>query len=111
MHDKYPPRPRTRAVDASVPDAVETTVEPVVASAATIADRTFAPETYAAAARLRAALASHKHWFPFSAAGLSVGPSVLPNLLRIDLVANDGAPLALLMTLADLTSWLSQLGV
>jgi hypothetical protein len=108
MHDKYP-QSRTRGVVASTPDD-GVAIEPVVACAAEIAGRTFAPETYAAAGRLRAALDSQRHWFPFSAAGLSVGPSVLPNFLRIDLVANDGAPLALLMTLSDLTSWLAQLG-
>jgi len=66
-------------------------------------------QTYAAARALFAALASGAGWFPFSAPGLSVGPSVRPDLLRVDLVDSDDRPCAFLATQADLFHWISRI--
>jgi hypothetical protein len=46
---------------------------------------------------------------PFSAPGLSVGPSVLRNHVRVDLLDRDGTARSLLVSSADLERWLAVL--
>ena len=64
-------------------------------------------QTYAAARELRDTAAQALGWMPFSAPGLSVGPSMLRNHVRVDLLDQDGTPRSLLVSSADLARWLA----
>lgn len=66
-------------------------------------------QTYAAARELREATTRNIPWMPFSAPGLSVGPSLLRNHLRVDLLDQNGTPWSLLVSSADLERWLAVL--
>jgi len=63
--------------------------------------------TYAAARELRASASADLGWLPFSAPGLSVGPSVLRGHVRVDLLDQDGTPRSLLVSSAALAQWLA----
>ena len=70
-------------------------------------DTRWGEQTYAAARELRDTAAQALGWMPFSAPGLSVGPSMLRNHVRVDLLDQDGLPRSLLVSSADLARWLA----
>jgi len=76
---------------------------------ATLEDAHWGEQTYLAARELREAAARNSGWLPFSAPGLSVGPSMLRNHLRVDLYDQHGEPRSLLVSSVDLARWLNAL--
>src|SRR3954469_16810302 len=76
---------------------------------ATLEESRWGEQTYLAARELREAASKNTGWLPFSAPGLSVGPSMLRNHLRVDLHDQHGEPHSLLVSSVDLARWLNAL--
>jgi len=64
--------------------------------------------TYEAAGTLRSAIVAGEAWFPFSAQGLSVGPSVRPDMLRVDLIDHAAQPHSYLVRSGELLAWVQR---
>jgi hypothetical protein len=106
MHTKYArlnSRKPAPGIDARclVPEHTQSTQN--------LQDTRWGEQTYAAARELRETAAQALGWMPFSAPGLSVGPSMLRNHVRVDLLDHDGTPRSLLVSSADLVRWLAVL--
>ena len=89
------------------PSAEARCLEPEVQDKHDLQGMRWDEQTYVAARELRAAASLGQGWMPFSAPGLSVGPSLLRNHVRVDLLDQHGTPRSLLVTSADLAHWLA----
>jgi len=91
--------PRNSEVSCLVPEQTR--------PAALLEGTRWGEETYVAARELRDAAAKDSGWMPFSAPGLSVGPSLIRNHLRVDLYDQRGEARSLLVSSAELARWLA----